>query len=164
MWGRRASGYFHKSEESDRPPHLCAESLPRLLEDVDHLSRSDRESWTRRFSKIGSEMEESIDPFNLEAAGDTPALRLWARPGREYIRMLNELTECDFDPHFTHRSSEATSLLGNLQEDILNRAPRAATGRFRCSRRSRRDPVSRLPRDCARGGDRSERNLVAARA
>ena len=92
-------------------------------EDVDHLSRSDRESWTRRFSKIGSEMEESIDPFNLEAAGDTPALRLWARPGREYIRMLNELTECDFDPHFTHRSSEATSLLGNLQEDILNRAP-----------------------------------------
>ncbi len=92
-------------------------------EDVDHLSRSDRESWTRRFSKVGAELEESIDPFNLDAAGDTPALRFWARPGREYIRMLNELTECDFDPHFTLPGNGTTSLLGSLQEDILNRAP-----------------------------------------
>ncbi len=92
-------------------------------EDVEPLSRSDRESWARRFSKVGSALEESIDPFNLDAARDTPALRLWARPGREYIRMLNELTECDFDPHFTLAGDRMTSLLGSLQEDILNRAP-----------------------------------------
>ncbi len=35
--------------------------------------------------------------------------------------MLNELTECDFDAHFTHARS--SSLLGAVQEDILNRSP-----------------------------------------
>jgi len=93
-------------------------------EDVENFSRIDRESWARRNRKVGSELEQSTDPFNLDAVGDTPALRLWARPGREYIRMLNELTECDFQACFTHRdSSRAPSLLGNLQEDILNREP-----------------------------------------
>jgi exodeoxyribonuclease V gamma subunit len=91
-------------------------------EDVADLSRAGRESWARRHSKVGSLLEQSSDPFNLDAVGDTPALRLWARPGREYIRMLNELTECDFDAHFTHRDpSQAATLLGHLQEDILNR-------------------------------------------
>ncbi len=92
-------------------------------EDVDSLSRGDRESWTRRHSKVGGALEETVDPFELDAASDTPALRLWARPGREYIRMLNELTECDFDPHFSPPSDGPSSLLGNLQRDILNRAP-----------------------------------------
>jgi exodeoxyribonuclease V gamma subunit len=92
-------------------------------EDVEHLSRSDRESWSRRHSRIGNDLEQSTDPFKLDAFGDTPALRLWGRPGREYIRMLNELTECDFDAHFTHQNSSRASLLENLQEDILNREP-----------------------------------------
>src|ERR1039457_7204338 len=43
--------------------------------------------------------------------------------------MLNELTECDFDAHFTQQnSSPAASLLGNLQEDILNREPERVPG------------------------------------
>ncbi len=93
-------------------------------EDVEHLSRIDRESWARHHSKVGGDLDQSTDPFNFNAAGDTPALRLWARPGREYIRMLNELTECDFDAHFIHQNpSGPSSLLGNLQEDILNREP-----------------------------------------
>ncbi len=93
-------------------------------EDVQHLSRIDREAWAHHHSRVGSELEQSPDPFLLDAAGDTPALRLWARPGREYIRMLNELTDCDFEAHFTHRNLSAdSSLLGVLQEDILNREP-----------------------------------------
>jgi exodeoxyribonuclease V gamma subunit len=90
-------------------------------EDVEHLPRAERESWTRRHSKVG-DLDRSSDPFGLDAASDTPALRLWARPGREFIRMLNEATECDFDAHFTAPNPGRT-LLGNLQEDILNRAP-----------------------------------------
>jgi exodeoxyribonuclease V gamma subunit len=91
-------------------------------EDVKHLSHIDRGSWVRRRSKLGNDLEQSTDPFNLDAAGDTKALRWWARPEREYIRMLNELTDCDFDAHFTHQNPSGTrSLLGNLQEDILNR-------------------------------------------
>ncbi len=98
-------------------------------EDVESLSGIERESWARRHSKVGPELEESADPFGLDAARDTPALRLWARPGREYIRMLNELTECDFEPHFTHQSESASrSLLGSLQQDILIRAPERVPG------------------------------------
>ena len=93
------------------------------------MSGLDRESWSRRHSKVGSDLDQSTDPFKLETAGDTPALRLWARPGREYIRMLNEVTECDFDAHFTHRiPAETVSLLGSLQEDILHRSPERVPG------------------------------------
>ncbi len=98
-------------------------------EDVEQMSGIDRESWARRHSKVGDDLEASVDPFKLEAAADTPALRLWARPGREFIRMLNELTDCDFEPLFTHpNSGQPSSLLGNLQEDILNRKPERAQG------------------------------------
>ena len=63
------------------------------------------------------------DPFQL-AASDTPALKLWARPGREHIRLLNELTECDFDSHFSDPDREpAATILRTLQNDILIRAP-----------------------------------------
>jgi exodeoxyribonuclease V gamma subunit len=51
---------------------------------------------------------------------DTPALRLWARPGRENVRLLNELSQCDFRERFT---PPRPSLLGLLQKDILERAP-----------------------------------------
>ena len=93
-------------------------------EDVGHLSQSERASWVRRHTKIGSNLDQFDDPFDLHEDIDTPALRLWARPGREYLRMLNELTECDFEAHFTHHDqSEGSTLLGSVQEDILNRAP-----------------------------------------
>ena len=101
-------------------------------EDVQDLSRIDRESWARRHSKVGGDLDQSTDPFNLDAAGDPPALRLWARPGREYIRTLNELTECDFDPHFTHHNPGTSSLLSRLQEDTLNRRPERAANESEC--------------------------------
>jgi exodeoxyribonuclease V gamma subunit len=91
-------------------------------EDVENFSHLERAAWVRRHSKLGQDFEVSDDPFQLVTTEDTPALRLWARPGREYLRMLNELTECDFEAHFAHHERTST-LLAGLQEDILNRAP-----------------------------------------
>ena len=130
-------------------------------EDVEHLPRAERESWTRRHSKVG-DLEHSTDPFGLEAASDTPALRLWARPGREFIRMLNEATECDFDAHFTApnpgRATRARESAGRYSES----GSRTPTRRVRFSRRRRKHPVSRLPRSCARNRNSRKRNLVDA--
>lgn len=65
---------------------------------------------------------EGDDPFGLGEAEDTAALRLWGRPGREHVRLLNALTECSFSPSFVDPGEG--SLLRRLQRDILLRAPR----------------------------------------
>ncbi len=55
---------------------------------------------------------------------DPPALRLWGRPGRENIKLLNELTNCDFEPHFEDPMLENdVTLLQRFQHDILVREP-----------------------------------------
>ncbi len=96
-------------------------------EDVQSPAGIERDRWVRRRQKLGIELQGAADPFGLDGGGDNPALRLWARPGREYIRLLNELTDCDFDPHFSRReagpgaSQSAPSLLHQLQESILIR-------------------------------------------
>ncbi len=93
-------------------------------EDVESAGSIARGSWVRRHQRFAGGFEESTDPFQLDVAGDTPALRLWARPGREFIRLLNELTDCDFEPHFTHPgNARAATMLGRLQESILIREP-----------------------------------------
>lgn len=98
----------------------CAE----FWDDIDIPGGADRERLVRRGSRVGAKLESEPDPFEIDGSGDTPALRLWSRPGREYVRLLNELSDCDFDPHFAHplRRSGA-SLLHQVQEDILVRAP-----------------------------------------
>jgi len=62
------------------------------------------------------------DPFGL-LKEDTPALSLWGRPGRENIRLLNALTDCDFRAAFEELEGRPT-LLRQLQQDILVREPR----------------------------------------
>jgi exodeoxyribonuclease V gamma subunit len=69
------------------------------------------------------------DPFALESPTETPALRLWARPGREAIRLLNALTECDFLSRFEDPMGDGPSLLHALQHDILHREPERTTPR-----------------------------------
>lgn len=64
---------------------------------------------------------EEEDPFGLTGGGETPPLALWGRPGRENIRLLNELSACDFREAFTERP--ARTLLELVQEDILHRRP-----------------------------------------
>jgi len=50
-------------------------------------------------ARVGDWDEATEDPYRLSLDGPL-ALRLWGRPGREKIRLLNEVSECDFTPAF----------------------------------------------------------------
>ncbi len=78
------------------------------------LIRRDKRVWI----KTGE--TASDDPFGLFEA-DNPALRYWGHPGREHVRLLGELTDCDFTGKFIDLDSN--SLLQALQKDILYREP-----------------------------------------
>lgn len=93
-------------------------------EDVDDARVAERLRLAHRGARLQAGLEGAEDPFGLEAdaGGDNPALRLWGRPGREYVRMLNELADCDFESHFIHPASGgAPTILKSLQESILVR-------------------------------------------
>jgi len=93
-------------------------------EDVRDPSPRERSFLVRQHSKLESGIDASLDPFDVEETTETPALRLWARPGREYLRMLNELTDCDFESHFSNcHDSDRPTLLASVQQDTLTRAP-----------------------------------------
>ena len=62
------------------------------------------------------------DPFGLLDPSENLVLRLWGRPGRENLRLLGQLEPCDFEEHFA--ASAAPTLLGRLQNDILDRVAR----------------------------------------
>ncbi len=82
------------------------------------------------------------DPFRLGVDTETPLLRQWGRPGREHVRLLGALTDCDFEAAFVDPLAaaegpgdaglpllarlSAPSLLHRIQHDILTRAPRVA--------------------------------------
>ncbi len=68
-------------------------------------------------------LEAEEDPFRFAEERTNAALRLWGRPGRENIRMLNELTECDFVARWGEPGQRAPSLLQRLQGDILDGRP-----------------------------------------
>jgi exodeoxyribonuclease V gamma subunit len=96
-------------------------------EDVDTSRRGAFAGWAHRHDKVGEKIAESEDPFSLNESSDPPALRLWGRPGREYVRLLNELSQCDFAPLFSDQvSSETPTVLEELQQNILDRAPQPA--------------------------------------
>jgi exodeoxyribonuclease V gamma subunit len=80
------------------------------------LNRRERRLWN------GAGESENEDPFGLFEA-DTPALRHWGRPGREHVRLLGELTDCDFTSAFDDPIAEGGGLLHRLQLDILTREP-----------------------------------------
>ena len=64
--------------------------------------------------------EFGIDPYGL-LEGDQWALQRWGRPGRENLRLLNLLVECDFEDHF--EDPPEGTLLARLQSDLLHRRP-----------------------------------------
>lgn len=59
--------------------------------------------------------------LDLDRPSDPPLLRLWGKPHRESIRMLNQLSGCDFEARFV--PPEGSGVLGLLQADVLLRAP-----------------------------------------
>lgn len=80
-----------------------------------------------RFARRGAQVDLAVeDPFELETPRDTPALRLWGRPGREYVRLLDHLTRCDFDPLYVDPGRD--TLLARLQRDVLLRAQTPEAG------------------------------------
>ncbi|MGA7869576.1 MAG: exodeoxyribonuclease V subunit gamma [Candidatus Binatus sp.] len=96
-------------------------------EDVDTSRRGALPAWAHRQDKVGEKLADSEDPFSLNESSDPPALRLWGRPGREYIRLLNELSQCDFTPLFTDPvATKSPTLLEALQQNILDREPQPA--------------------------------------
>ena len=96
-------------------------------EDVDSSRRGALAAWARRQDKVGGKLAESEDPFALTQSSDPPALRLWGRPGREYVRLLNELSQCDFAPLFSDPvSRRPPTLLEALQQSVLDRQPQSA--------------------------------------
>src|SRR5688572_13805999 len=58
------------------------------------------------------DMQGGFD-FEQELPDDTPALRLWGRPGRESVRLLNALSDFDFEARF--EEPDAATLLGRFQ-------------------------------------------------
>jgi exodeoxyribonuclease V gamma subunit len=102
----------------------CAEFWEDVETDRELFYRLDREenSRSKLLWSVSGEPDRE-DPFGLEEA-DTPALRHWGKPGREYVRLLGELTDCDFDSEFEDPAdSDRPSLLHQLQRDILFREP-----------------------------------------
>jgi len=101
----------------------------------------------------GSASGSQPDPREVH---ETPALALWGRPGRESIKLLNELVECDFSPRFSEPPADggAPTLLAQLQHDILDqmdfapivRAPQLMDARiFRDEPMGLREDILRLP-------------------
>ena len=70
-----------------------------------------------------------------EALPENPLLELWGRPGRDNMRLLNQLADCDFDARFVDPTTDAPpagapskgprgpSLLAALQKEVLDREP-----------------------------------------
>jgi exodeoxyribonuclease V gamma subunit len=91
----------------------------------------------RQLKKRGQDATQ----LSFEDLEDTPALRLWGRPGRENVRLLDELTQCDFTARFVDPAearaaggaagagvfSGGLSMLAALQRDILFRQPARQT-------------------------------------
>lgn len=96
-------------------------------EDVETPAERDRRlprRGERRLPARDASGEEPEDPFGLlEEATENPLLSLWGRPGREHARLLNELSDCDFDDRYEDPSLERPTLLSRVQAGILDRAP-----------------------------------------
>ena len=101
----------------------CAEFWEDVETDREYIHRLDREVY-RRKKKMWEGRDEpgTDDPFGLFEA-DNPALRYWGRPGREHVRLLGELTDCDFYDAFVNPLEGGSGLLHHLQKDILDRNP-----------------------------------------
>lgn len=100
----------------------CAEFWEDVETDREYSRRLNHE-FERRSKRVWAKTGETEDedPFGLFEA-DTPALRFWGRPGREHVRLLGELTDCDFTGAFAD-PGDKVGLLHQLQRDILLREP-----------------------------------------
>jgi len=111
--------------------HRMLAALGRHIEVVLYTLNPCREFWEdvettaearRRVARTPQVDHALDDPFGLLGPSENLALRLWGRPGRENLRLLNQIDNCDFEEHFA--ASAAPTLLARLQNDVLDRAAR----------------------------------------
>ncbi|MFO0692858.1 MAG: exodeoxyribonuclease V subunit gamma [Polyangiales bacterium] len=111
----------------------------------DVLTDRERERALARLG--GGAGEPGDDPYHL-LEDDSLLLRRFGRPGRETVRLLNELVDCDFESAFDEPTDD--SVLSSLKGSVLSRArERLAEGRgadsslqiVRCSSRRREAEV-----------------------
>lgn len=101
----------------------CAE----FWEDLETESERARRDRPRRDeAKLGhdrlrpdtdADLAEEQDFYDLTSSSGPEALRRWGRPGRENIRLLNEISGFTFQPAFA--PAEPDTRLADLQNDIL---------------------------------------------
>ncbi len=90
-----------------------------LWDDVE----TERELRRRQARHRGPLPPPEEDPYGLFQDTENLPLRYWGRPGREHVRLLDDLTECDFTARFVAPDGDAEpTLLAALQGDILRRA------------------------------------------
>lgn len=75
----------------------------------------------RRSQRLTVLPESEDDPYALESDEDPLLLRRWGRPGRENVRLLNEISDCDFQSAFPE--PDRTTLLRRVQDALQHRAP-----------------------------------------
>lgn len=77
----------------------------------------------REAQRLGAHPEaaEGEDPYALAAAADPLLLRRWGRPGRENVRLLNEISACDFQSAFPE--PDRSTLLRRMQDALQHRIP-----------------------------------------
>jgi exodeoxyribonuclease V gamma subunit len=101
------------------------ETVPELRRRLKRQGR-DRLFPARAAAQPGLAIDD--DPYGLQGEAENLPLRLWGRPGRENVRLLNHLTDGDLKGRFRSNQEQGRppTLLGRLQDDVLERA--APTG------------------------------------
>ncbi len=91
----------------------CQEFWDDLPTEAEHRRRSQRRAAL-------PESQDEADPYALETEADPLLLRRWGRPGRENVRLLNEISDCDFQSAFLE--SDRSTLLRRVQDALQHRA------------------------------------------
>jgi exodeoxyribonuclease V gamma subunit len=101
-------------------------------EDLEPRRRGGTKPDPRRFPRRRAGTQLTLAAFTETSADDEPVdnplLAAWGRPGRDNMRLLNQLAECDFDARFVDPTAAAQTpcLLATLQKEVLDREPAAA--------------------------------------
>ncbi|HXI59103.1 MAG TPA: exodeoxyribonuclease V subunit gamma [Polyangia bacterium] len=74
---------------------------------------------------VGATMEQRAAPD--DDGDENPLLTLWGRPGRDNIKLLNQLSDCNFEARFRDplaaTGAATPTVLRQVQKDVLDRVP-----------------------------------------